>query len=289
MWKIYYIKKIIDKFIENSITLSIFSKITNKQDIINILSNINVYKQFILIMDVKKIYNEIYCNGMIFNCIFISNNKYYEIYIFSNSEKKLFIKELTEYEYDNYDEFTENNLNFNEDSLVCLKENSNESYKFGYDIWEKDENIDFNYYIDKLDWYASLDLFYNLNSYKMIMNNDNVDIQIRLKTITLDKIMDKELFSQINAKVCFFNKIKSNCFYYFHYTFLIKLMNNNIIVIDIIDEYDEYDVYDMYSIILKVIEYNNINEYFQTKSIDIYYKTFGYDIKNIINYEYYIP
>jgi hypothetical protein len=286
MWKIYYIKKIINKFIENSITLSIFSKITNKQDIINILSNINVYKQFILNSDVKKIYNEIYCNGMIFNCVFISNDKYYEIYIFSNSEKKLFIKELTKYEYDNYDEFTENNFNFNEDSSLCSKENSDESYKFGYDIWEKDDNVDFSYYIDKLDWSSSLDLFYNLNSYKMMMNKDNVDIQVRLKTITLDKIMDKELFSQINAKVCFFNKIKSNCSYYFNYTFLIKLINNNIIVIDIIDE---DNIYDGYSITLKVIEYNNINEYFQTKNVDIYYKTFGYDIKNIINYEYYIP
>ena len=63
-------------------------------------------------------------------------------------------------------------------------------------------------------------------------------------------------------------------------------MNNNIIEINIIDE---DDIYDGYSVTLKVIEYNNINIYFQTKTVDIYYKTFGYDIKNIINYEYYIP
>ena len=290
MWKIYYIKKIIDKIIENSITLSICSKIKNKEDIINILSNIKAIKQFILNPDIKKINNELYCNEMIFSCVFISNdkdnncneygsssifsgvskkeNKYYEIYIFSNSEKKISIKELTH--YDNYDKFTEN---------------ISESYKFGYDIWVKDNNIDFSYYIDKLDWCASLDLFYDLNSYKMISNCDKLYMDIKLKTIELDKILDNKFSLDTNIKTCFFNKKKSHCCYYFHYTFLVKLLNNNIIAIDIIDE---DDMYDGYSITLKVIEYNNINAYFQTKTVDIYYKTFGYDIKNIINYEYYI-
>ena len=55
---------------------------------------------------------------MIFNSVFISNDKYYELYIFSNSEKKLFIKELTKYEYNNYDKFIENNLN-----IFILKNN----------------------------------------------------------------------------------------------------------------------------------------------------------------------
>ena len=54
MWKIHYIKKIIDKFTENNISLSICSKITNKKDIINILLNISVYKQFILNPDIEK-------------------------------------------------------------------------------------------------------------------------------------------------------------------------------------------------------------------------------------------
>ena len=43
------------------------------------------------------------------------------------------------------------------------------------------------------------------------------------------------------------------------------------------------------SISLQIIEYNNITNFFLTKTVDIYYKTFGYDINNIINYEYYIP
>ena len=268
MWKLYYIKKIINEFIKNNINLSLYSLISSKEDIINILSNISYYKQFILNPEIKKIDNYKYCNGIIFNCVCISNNKYYKIYIFSYVYKKIFIKELTKYEYNNYEE--------------CILE----SYKFGYDIWKIDENIDFNYYINKLDWNDSLDIFYNLNSYIFLMNNHNVDIKVQLKTIELNKILDKELFSQINAKVCFFNKIKSHCSYYFHYTFLIKLINNNVIVIDTIDE---DNIYDGYSISLQIIEYNNINDFFLTKTVDIYYKTFGYDINNMINYEYYIP
>jgi len=267
MWKNYYIETLIKKIVDNNIIISLYSEIINKENIINILSNIDDYKQFTIKSFIEEKYENLYCNKIIFISVFKSLDKYYYINIVNDIYlKKILIKNITYHEY------------------TIKNKVISESYLFGYDIWKNDINIDFSEYINQLDWSYTLDIFYNSDSYNKIINNKNINIKKNLKTLDLEQILDIK-FKDNDLKVCYFNKIISTYYYYFHYTFFIKLLNENIIVLDILEE-DE--MYDYYKINLNVIEYNNINEYFQTKTYDIYNKTFGNNICKIINYDYYI-
>lgn len=256
MWKEYYIENIKKKILNDNITISLCSEIKNKYEIIYILTNINTYKHFFIKSDIDKNLNTLYCNGIIFNTIFKSSDKYYNVIVSNDSNdnnKNIFIKIISYSEYNNYTEFI------------------SESYIFGYDVWKEDLNLDFDYYIKKLDWILTLEDFYNLDLYNKIKDNDNIKI---IKG------------SAMNTKVCYFNKISSEYYYYFHHIFFIKLLNDKIILLDIIEEDD--NILDN-NIKIKIIEYNSINEYFQTKTFDIYSKTYGNTICKIINYQYYIP
>ena len=294
MWKKYYIKNYIINIIEKNKNI-INKSIYTFNEYINILSNIDFFKKLLINTNIENNSNIEYCNEIQIICIFSLNNQTkYKYYYFSlhnnllNSNYILNLKELTENEYNNYEE------------------NISESYKFGYNTWKEDNNIDFNNIINNLDWSKIECDFYNLDSYKYIMKNidflqnesyNNYIIYNNNKELyntnikIINKLISINLFDLLNNnnnndhKICNFNKIKSNCYYFFDYIFFIKLNNNNVIVINLVDENNEYN-YDR-NIELNIIEYKNLIDYFEITK-EIYDITYNKELKNIINYHYLI-